>query len=134
MASQFASAHVSNPLVYPNIWTRTGLEQYKPTASDENKVDDIQNVYFEHEDGQSNSEYDPTWHVTIESNENQLDYSDDNDENMEPTCNDSDLGLGYALSDDHNEAYPIDELVEARYFQEFYEPPEISPQRIDAKR
>ena len=47
-----------------------------------------------------------------------MDYSDDNDENMEPTCNDSDLGLGYALSDDHNEAYPIDnELIVARPFE-----------------
>ena len=60
MASQFASTHGSNLLIYPNIWIGTGPEQYISTGSDENEYDDIQNVSFEHEDGQSNLEYDPT--------------------------------------------------------------------------
>ena len=49
--------------------------------------------------------------------------------NIRSPCNDSDLdvGVGYVSFDDQNEAHPIDEPIEARPFQEFYEPSEKSP-------
>ena len=70
------------------MWIETGPKQHmnKSTASYENESNHIQNVSSEHEDGQANLVYDPTWHVTTDSNENESD----------STYNDSDLGLGYA--------------------------------------
>ena len=55
---------------------------------------------------------------------------------MEPICNDSNAGLGYALVDDHNEAHPIDdEAIEARRFEaQFYEPSKESLKRTDVRR
>ena len=89
----------------------------------------MQNVSLEHEDGQTIPKHDPIWYDTT-------DYSDDNNEYTKPTYNDSDLDIrvGYASCDNHNETYPIDELIEARSFQEFYEPLEVNPQRTDVRR
>ena len=55
--------------------------------------DDIQNVSIEHEDGQTISEYDLTWYVTTDLNENESDSGDDNNEYIEPTYNDSKPGV-----------------------------------------
>ena len=43
--------------------------------------DDTQNVIFEHEGGQAILKYDHTWHVSIDSNENELKYNDENASN-----------------------------------------------------
>ena len=47
----------------------------------------------------------------------ELDSSDDNDEYMESSCNDSNLRVGYASFDEHNEAHPIDEPIKAFFFK-----------------
>ena len=52
------SAHGSNPLFYPNIWSGTCAEQHMNKSIDEN--DDTQNVIYEHENGQAIPKYDPT--------------------------------------------------------------------------
>ena len=138
MASQFASTHRSNPFFYPNTWIGTGPKQHmnKSIALYENESDDMHNASFQHEDGQVILEYDPTWQDTTNSNENELDSSDNNDEYMKPTCNDLDPRLGYASFDDHNEAHSIDdEPIEVHHFQEeFYDPPKVSPKRTNVRR
>ena len=72
-----------------------------------NENDDIHNVFAEHKDWQVILEYDLTWYVTTDSDENKSNSGDDNDEYTKPTCNDLNLGVGYALLDDHNEVQPI---------------------------
>ena len=59
--------------------------------------------------------------MTIDSDENESYFGDDNDEYMEPTCNDSnlDVGIRYASFDDHNETHPIDDPSEAHFFRNF---------------
>ena len=62
------------------------------------------NVIFEHENRRTILEYDFMWHVSINSDENELEYIDKNEWNfsnedeeyMEFTRNDSDHGLKYA--------------------------------------
>ena len=65
-------------------------------------------------------EYDPTWYNTAYSYEKESNSSDDNNEYREPTCNDldPDVGVGYASFDNHDEAHPIVEPSEPRYFQD----------------
>ena len=73
------------------------------------ETDDTQNVYVEYEDRRSNPEYDFSWLVMTNSDENESQCSDENvwystDENdediEEPTCYNSGLGRGYASFDD----------------------------------
>ena len=61
--------------------------------------DDTHNVIYEDEDRQAFLDYDPTWHVSRDLNENELDCSNEDEEYMEPTRNDSDHGLGNASFD-----------------------------------
>ena len=118
------------------MWTRTGTEQhitnkaidFLPNKDLTVKNDKIQNNSGEHEDEQVILKYDPSWYDTTDSYENESDFGDDNNEYMEPTCNDPDHRVGYTSFDNDNKAHPIDELIKARHFQtEFYEPLEISP-------
>ena len=66
--------------------------------------DDTQNVIFEHEDGQAFPNYESEY-----TNENEWDSSELDEENMEPTHNDSDHGLGNASFDPHFESIPMDD-------------------------
>ena len=150
MASQFVLASGSNPFFEPDIWIRTGPEQYiknKPIAflpdeelTDEN--DAIQNNFGEYENRHAISKYDPIWYDTTDSDKNESYSSDENDEYTKPTCNNvyPDVGVGYALFVDHNEGRPINEPVEACHFQKFYgnetnyEPLEVNPHRMDMRR
>ena len=91
------------------------------------KNDERQNNSGEHEDEQVILKYDPSWYDTTDSYDNESDFGDDNNEYMEPTCNDSnpDVRVGYVS---------IDEPIEGRHFHKFNEPLEVSPQKTNVKR
>ena len=81
----------------------------------------MRNNFGERENEQVILEYDPTWYDTTDSDENELDSNDDNDEYKKPTCNDSDsmseLDMLHLMTT--NEAHPIDEPIEVRFFRNF---------------
>ena len=71
--------------------------------------DDTHNVIYEDEDGQAFVGYDPTSHVSKNLNENELNYSNENEEYMEPSRNDSNHGLGNASFDPYIDSIPMDD-------------------------
>ena len=70
--------------------------------------EDTHNVIYEDEDGQAFPDLDPTWHVSRDLNENELDCSNEDEEYMEPSCNDSDHGFGNASFDPHIDSILMD--------------------------
>ena len=94
---------------------------------------------------EENTKYDPNCHVKTDSDENEIECSDENirystdesdDDREEPTCYDYGMWVGHASFDDHNEVNLIaDELINAPPIEiEFYEPLQRSPQRFDVRR
>ena len=107
MSSQVVATHDSNPVFYPNMWSEMSGEHHMNKSTGDN--DDTHNVISKDENGQAFAGYDPTSHVSKNLNENKLDCSNENEEYMEPSCNDSNHGLENASFDPHIDSILMDD-------------------------
>ena len=92
MSSEVVAAHESNLVFSPNMWSGTCGEQHMNKSTSDNE--DTHNVIYEDEDGQAFPDLDPTWHVSRDLNENELDCSNEDEEYMDPTRNIQIMDLG----------------------------------------
>ena len=116
------------------------------------RVDDTHNVNAEHEDVEANTDSDPNCYVKNDSDENEIELSDENiwydtEENddddddddddyvEEPTFYDSGMWASDYSFDHHNEADPIanDPINAPPIKTEIYEPRQRSTQRFDVR-
>ena len=139
---QFDSAHASTSFFHPNMWNQTCPLQHMNLPNE-----DIPVRVAEHEDVEANREYDPDCCVRNDSNENEIERSDediwydieenddDDDYGEALTFYDSEMWGGDCSFDFHNETDPIaNDPINALHIEtEFYKPRQRSPQRSDVR-
>ena len=141
LTAQFDSAHASTSFFHPNIWNQTCPPQHMNLP---NK--DLPVRVAEQEDVEANTEYDPDCCVKSDSDENEIEHSDEDiwydtkendDDNYgeESTFYDSGMWAGACSFDLNNEADLItnDPINASPIETEIYEPRQRSTQRFDVR-